>query len=55
MRIDIEVKDDPRGRPSVKAKMDQSVHRKLHVHTVVSALKKQYPWAKIIDIHIDLH
>lgn len=55
MKINIEIKDDPRGRPPVKATMSQAVHRKLHVHTVVSALKKQYPWAKIIDIRIDLH
>jgi hypothetical protein len=54
MKIEIEIKDNPRGRPTVKAVLDQSVHHKLHVSTVVSALKKQYPWAKIIDLRIDL-
>lgn len=55
MKIDIELKDDPRGRPPIKIKVDQDVHRKLHVHTLVARSKKMYPWVKIIDIRIDLH
>lgn len=55
MKITFEIKDDPRGRPPIKIKVDQAVHRGLHVHTMVSRAKKMYPWAKIIDIRIDLH
>lgn len=55
MKITFEFKDDPRGRPPITAKVDPSVHRQLHIHTVVSRAKKMYPWIKTIDIHIDLH
>lgn len=54
MKIEIQVKDNPRGFPTVKATMDQSVHRGLTVAYIASVLKKQYPWAKIIDIRVDL-
>lgn len=54
MKITLEVKDNPRGKPTVKAQVDQSIHKRLHVHTLMSTLKKQYPWAKIIDLRIDL-
>lgn len=55
MKITLEVKDDPRGRPPIKVDVDQSIHRKVNVHALTAHIKKLHPWAKIIDIRIDLH
>ena len=54
MKIEIEMKDNPRGRPTIKFSVDLTVHRDLTVRTVIAAAKKQYPWVKIIDLRIDL-
>ena len=54
MKIEIEIKDNPRGRPPVKIVVDQAVHPKVHIRGVVSHLKRLHPWAKVIDIRIDL-
>lgn len=54
MKIEMELKDTPRGRPTKKIFVDQRIHKGLHVSTIVSAIKRQYPWVKIIDIRVDL-
>lgn len=54
MKIEMELKDNPKGRPPIKITVDVAVHRKLHLYAMVAAAKKQYPWIKIIDLRIDL-
>lgn len=55
MKVTVEIKDDPRGHPPVKVTVDQKVHPNVSVRALASHIKKLHPWAKIIDIRIDLH
>lgn len=54
MKIEMELKDNPRGCPTVAVKMDTAVHLGVTVRNLIAASKKQYPWVKIIDLRIDL-
>lgn len=55
MKINITVKDDPRGNSPVTVNVDTKVHPNVTVRGIAAYLKKMYPWTKIIDIRIDLH
>lgn len=54
MKIEMELKDNPRGRPTIKVAIDNFVHGNINVQTLVSITKKHYPWVKIINLRIDL-
>lgn len=54
MKITVEVKDNPRGRAPIRVEVDQTIHRKINVHALVAHIKKLHPWAKQVDIRIDL-
>lgn len=54
MKIEIEAKDAPKYRRISVLRVDQSIHKGLDLYTLVSTIKKEHRWAKIIDIRIDL-
>lgn len=53
MKIEMELKDNPRGRQTIKVKLDTKVHN-VHILDLMHVAKQQYPWVKIIDLRIDL-
>lgn len=54
MKIDMELKDHPRGRPTIKVRVDQKIHRAVTINNLVTIAKQTHPWVKIIDLRIDL-
>lgn len=54
MKIEMEVKDAPKFRRIETIKVDNFIHPNISVQNLVTALKKNRPWGKIIDIRIDL-
>ena len=54
MKIEMELKDKPGGRPTITVKVDTRIHPSLHLKQLVSLAKKHHPWVKIIDLRIDL-
>lgn len=54
MKIEMELKHEPRGKATVKIKIDQAVHNRVTVQDLITTSKREYPWVKIIDLRIDL-
>ncbi len=54
MKIELEIKDAVKWLRIKTVRVDQSIHKGLHVQTLMNTIRKQYPWAKIIDIRVDL-
>jgi len=54
MKIELEIKDAVKWLRIKTVRVDQSIHKGLHVQTLMNMVRKQYPWAKIIDIRVDL-
>lgn len=54
MKIEMELKDNPRGRPTITVKVDQKIHRAVTIQSLVNVAKSNHPWVKIIDLRIDL-
>jgi len=54
MKIEMELRDNPKGRPTIKAVVDQKVHRNVCITDLVRYAKTAHPWVKIIDLRIDL-
>lgn len=54
MKVTIEIKDNPRGHPPIKVVVDQKVHPNVHIRGLIAHIKKLHPWAKIIDLRVDL-
>lgn len=54
MKIEMELKDNPRGRPTVRVVIDQKVHTRVQITDLVRLAKLNHPWVKIIDLRIDL-
>lgn len=54
MKIEMELKDTPNGRPTIRVKIDQKIHRQVTIQHLVTLSKQNHPWVKIIDLRIDL-
>lgn len=54
MKIEMEVKDAPKYQRIETIKIDNFYHPNITVLTLIQTLKRHRPWAKIIDIRIDL-
>ena len=54
MKVSLEIKDAVKWQRIKTVLVDQAIHKGLHVQTLMNTVRKQYPWAKIIDIRVDL-
>ncbi len=54
MKVTVEVKDAPKYRRVETVTMDVSIHSRVTVADIVKAIRAPRPWAKIIDIRLDL-